>query len=67
MKALHIALAVAGGALAGAAAGILFAPKKGSDTRKDICDYLKSKGITCRGNKLEALVDDIAAEVDKCD
>lgn len=65
MKALHLALAVAGGALAGAAAGLLFAPKKGRDIRKDIADYLTGRGLKCRKAELEALAADIAAEVEK--
>ena len=65
MKNLDIILAVIGGAVAGAAVGFLFAPKKGSDLRDDIADYLKSKGINLKKEKLEELVEEIEAEVVK--
>lgn len=38
MKAGKILLGIISGAAAGAVAGILFAPKKGKDTRKNIAD-----------------------------
>ena len=65
MKNLDIILAVVGGAVAGAAVGLLFAPKKGTDLREDIASYLKSKGIVLKKNKLDEIVDEIAAEVAK--
>ena len=45
MKPLHIVLAVIGGAIAGAAVGLLFAPESGTTTRSKIAQYLKEKGI----------------------
>jgi gas vesicle protein len=64
MKTLDILLAFVGGAIVGAAAGVLFAPKKGEETRKEIKDYLESKGIKLKGEKLERLVDEIKSEVE---
>jgi gas vesicle protein len=61
MKNLDIILAVIGGAVAGAAVGLLFAPKKGSDLREDIAAYLKSKGITLKKKQLDSIVEEIEA------
>ena len=55
MKALSIVAAFLGGVTLGAAAGILFAPERGEDTRRKIAEVLRKKGIR--------LVDQIAAEV----
>ena len=64
MKGLNIALAVVAGAVAGAAVGLLFAPQKGSDTRAQIKDYLRSKGIKLKRSELEEIVDEIQAEIE---
>lgn len=63
MKGLNIALAVVAGAVAGAAVGLLFAPKKGSETREEIKRYLRSKGIKLKSSELDELVDEIASEI----
>ena len=63
MKALSIVAAVLGGVTLGAAAGILFAPEKGEDTRRKIAEVLRKKGIRLNRAEMDDLVDQIAAEV----
>ena len=43
MKSLSILAAFLGGAVVGAAAGVLFAPERGEDTRNKIVDALRKK------------------------
>ena len=64
MKPLNIILAVVGGAIAGAAVGLLFAPEKGENTRKEIVKFLKSKGINLKKDKMEELADELAEQLD---
>ena len=62
MKGLNVLAAFLGGAAVGAA-GILFAPEKGEDTRHKIAEILRKKGIRLNRNEMENLVDEIAAEL----
>jgi uncharacterized membrane-anchored protein YitT (DUF2179 family) len=67
MKPIHVISAVIGGAIAGAAIGLLFAPEKGSDTRDAIAKVLRKKGICLKKNKMEELVDEIEEHLENED
>lgn len=64
MKAIHIISAVVGGAIAGAALGLLVAPEKGEDTRKNILKLLKEKGINLKKSELEKIADEIEEQIE---
>lgn len=64
MKAINILAAFLGGAVVGAAVGVLFAPEKGADTRSKIAEALRKKGIRLNREEMDSLVDDIADELE---
>ena len=63
MKGIGVFAAVLGGAVIGAACGLLFAPEKGSDLRAKIAEAIRSRGIKLSRKELDSLVDDIADEL----
>lgn len=52
-----------GGALVGAATGILLAPEKGSDLRAKIAEALRKRGIRLNHKEMDNLVNEIAEEL----
>lgn len=63
MKNFNVIAAFVGGAIIGAAAGLLFAPQKGSDLRKKIMESLRKRGIRLNHKEMDNLVDEIAEEI----
>lgn len=62
MKALTLISAFLGGAIVGCGAALLFAPEKGQDVRKKICDCLHKRGIHISDSEVDALVAELAAD-----
>lgn len=62
MKAGHL-LAFIGGAVVGAACGILYAPQKGTDLREKIAEILRKRGISLSKKEMSALASEIAEEM----
>lgn len=65
MKNLSVFFAALGGAVVGASLGLLFAPESGEKTRQIIRDFVMSKLPGVKGDRLEEIVDEIAAEIKK--
>lgn len=63
MKALDFLVTFIGGAVVGAAFGLLFAPEKGSDLREKIAEALRKRGIKLNRQEMSDLVDEIAEEL----
>ena len=63
MKAFDFLATFSGGALVGAACGLLFAPEKGSDLREKIAEALRKRGIKLNRQEMSDLVDEIAEEL----
>lgn len=63
MKGLPVFIAAVGGALVGAAAALLLAPQKGSETRDAIKGFIRSHIPGIKENELESLADQIAEEI----
>ncbi len=68
MKALGYIGAFLGGAIAGAALGVLIAPEKGSETRTKIGDavgdFCKKHNLRVSRKEMDDLVDDITEAAD---
>lgn len=63
MKAVNFFAAFLTGAAVGAAAGLLFAPVKGSELRGKIVEALQKRGIRLSSKEMDSLVDEIAEEL----
>lgn len=60
---LALISAFLGGALAGAGAAILFAPEKGEELRGRIVEILRRRGLVCKENDVDAIVEQLTQEL----
>lgn len=65
MKPLNALLAILGAAAVGVAIGILVAPRKGSETRESIIDFLKKHCPDLKGARLNEIADQLVDELDE--
>ena len=63
MKVLNLVLAATGGALVGAAAALLLAPKSGAETREDIRRFVRKSCPCLKDKKINELAERIQAEI----
>ena len=52
-----------GGAIVGAGIAVLYAPQKGADLRRRIKETLQKKGILCTESEIDALVEQLTADI----
>lgn len=64
MKASELILAALGGAVVGAATALLFAPEKGSKTRKNIKEFIKDNCPFVKEGDVEKLADRIEEAIE---
>lgn len=65
MKGLNLVIAAVGGALVGAAAAVLLAPEKGSETRRKIREFVKDKCPFAKEKEAERIVEQIEEVIEK--